>query len=307
MTDPGIPSDPQQIFLSPTALEEEVDNISGPSPEEISEDTLITDSTAIPDGVIKSYLSILRGKVDKEIEFAKKPKCYQDGTFWIRAKCAFFALEKSGKTSLGVTPDSLCWPDVYLWRPDCIHTGNFKCPTPGCQKARTGVPLSPKGWNDNPIARRVVGLDRVYYIMTKRVQCATAGNGCGKSWNLYDPKIMEQLDPGLAAAFPAFLTHRSGIDKTLMTLIRAGMANSINSNSWAKVLRELHVREKDLRELQYLYAVTKKREGIKHPTKLYQPFSDFEDRSHQEKTNVLYRLAKTCIVAIDTIAESPPS
>ncbi|KAJ7906865.1 hypothetical protein B0H13DRAFT_1480542, partial [Mycena leptocephala] len=100
--------------------------------------------------------------------------------------------------------------------------------------------LSPKGWNDNPIARRVVGLDRVYYVMTKRVQCSTAGNGCGKSWNLYDPKIMEQLDPGLAASFPAFLTHRSGIDKSVMTLIRAGMANSMNSNSWAKVLRELH-------------------------------------------------------------------
>ncbi|KAJ7835695.1 hypothetical protein B0H13DRAFT_1516560, partial [Mycena leptocephala] len=153
----------------------------------------------------------------------------------------FFALEKAGKSADGVTPSSLYWPSVFLWLPEFLHTTGFKCSNAACQKAYTGVPLSAKGWNDNPIARRVVGLDRVYYVMTRRVHCAPAGNGCGKSWNMYDPKIMEQLDPGLAASFPAFLTHRSGIDKSVMTLIRAGMANSMSSNSWAKVLRELHL------------------------------------------------------------------
>ncbi|KAJ6528995.1 hypothetical protein B0H19DRAFT_900365, partial [Mycena capillaripes] len=160
---------------------------------------------------------------------------------------SLFALQKSGNSAPGVSPASLYWPSVFLWLPDILHTGGFKGTNPVCQKFHSGVPLSPKGWNDNPIARRVIALDRVYYVMTRRVHCAAAGNGCGKSWNLYDPKIMQQLDSGPAASFPAFLTHRSGIDKTLMTLIRAGMANSMNSNSWAKVLRELHVREKDLR------------------------------------------------------------
>ena len=51
---------------------------------------------------------------------------------------------------------------------------------------------------------------------------------CGKIMNLYDPIIMEQLSPGLVAAFPAFLTHRSGINKTLITLIRAGMAHCVS-------------------------------------------------------------------------------
>jgi hypothetical protein len=43
--------------------------------------------------------------------------------------------------------------------------------------------------------------------------------------NLYDPVIMDHLPPGLAAAFPAFLTHQSGIDKTLITLICVGIAH----------------------------------------------------------------------------------
>ncbi|KAJ7495368.1 hypothetical protein FB451DRAFT_1020008, partial [Mycena latifolia] len=197
------------------------------------------ESTAVPDGVIKSYLSALKDQFDREIRLSTKPNCYQNGAFWVHPKDPYFSLEKSSRTETGVTPSSLYLPSVFLWLPDCLHTGELKCSNPVCQKARTGVALSPKGWNDNPIARRVVGLDWVYYVMTKRVQCARAGNGCGKSWNLYDPNIMEQLDPGLAASFPAFLTHRSGIDKSVMTLIRAGMANSMNSNSWAKLTKFL--------------------------------------------------------------------
>ncbi|KAJ7452542.1 hypothetical protein FB451DRAFT_1374025 [Mycena latifolia] len=264
-------------FFSNAGLDE--DDIPGQLPDENSDDTPSMESTVVPDGVIKSYLSALKDQFDREIRFSTKPNCYQNGTFWVHPRDPYFSLEKSGRTETGVTPSSLYLPSVFLWLPDCLHTGELKCSNPVCQKARTGVALSPKGWNDNPIARRVVGLDRVYYVMTKRVQCARAGNGCGKSWNLYDPNIMEQLDPGLAASFPAFLTHRSGIDKSVMTLIRAGMANSMNSNSWAKVLRELHIREKDLRELQYLYAIMRERAGIKHPDKAYEPFSDFEDQS----------------------------
>ena len=100
-----------------------------------------------------------------------------------------------------------------------------------------------KGWNTDPIARHVVGLDHVYYIMTQHIQCKATGSsdGCGKSVNLYDPLVLDQLEPGLAASFPAFLTHRSGIDKTMLTMIRAGIANHLSASSWSKILCELHV------------------------------------------------------------------
>ena len=80
------------------------------------------------------------------------------------------------------------------------------------------------------------------------------------------------------AAFPAFLTHRSGIDKTLMTLIRAGMANRVSSNAWSQILRELHVREHDLRELQYLDTIQKHRKQPGNMSNAYLPFSEFEDQ-----------------------------
>ncbi|KAJ7174303.1 hypothetical protein C8R46DRAFT_88386 [Mycena filopes] len=258
-------------------------NDTSPIPEDSSEDISPPESTAI-DGLIKTYLSGIKDQIISELKMTQKVKCYDEGTFWMHPRDPYFALQKSGKSPTGVTPDSLYWPSVFVWLPEYLHKNGLaalglKCPNSACQKHHTGVSLSPKGWNDDPIARRVVGLDRVYYVLTRRVQCASAGNGCGKSWNLYDSKIMEQLDPGLSAAFPAFLTHRSGVDKTVMTLIRAGMANSMNSNSWAKVLRELHFREKDLRELNYLYAVMTEQAKGNHAVKVYEPFSDFEDRS----------------------------
>ena len=114
-----------------------------------------------------------------------------------------------------------------------------------------------KGWNTDPIACQVVGLDQNYYIMTMWIHCRDTGGGCGKSYNLYDTVVLDQFDQRLMAAFPAFLTHHSGIDKTLMTLIRAGMAHCVSANAWSKILCELHVHEHDLRELQCLHAVQK--------------------------------------------------
>jgi hypothetical protein len=100
--------------------------------------------------------------------------------------------------------------------------------------------------------------------------------------NFYDPIIMDQLSPSIVAAFPAFLTHRSGIDKTLMTLVRAGMAHHVSSSAWSKILRELHVRQHDLQELNYLHAIHRDKKwqyavGVKDE-QLYKPFSDFHNK-----------------------------
>lgn len=40
-----------------------------------------------------------------------------------------------------------------------------------------------------------------------------------------------------------------------MALIRAGMARRLCGNGWSNVLRELHTRERDIRELVYLHHI----------------------------------------------------
>jgi hypothetical protein len=140
-----------------------------------------------------------------------------------------------------------------------------------------------KGWNTDPVACHVVGLNHVYYIMTQHIQCKATGSsdGCGKSMNLYDPSILDQLEPGLAASFPAFLTHRSGIDKTLLTMIRLGIAHCLSASSWSKIMCELNVCEHDICEVQYLYAIQKEKKMAAQfdiAEKSYIPFSEFKDK-----------------------------
>ena len=110
---------------------------------------------------------------------------------------------------------------------------------------------------------------------------------------MYHDKILQQLPPHLRDQFPgshftlnpvsflishiAFLTHRSGIDKRLMTLIRSTIAHGLTSNSWEAILRELHVRRRDLVERDYLHAL---QSSALHtlPDKLV-PFSSFSDKA----------------------------
>ena len=103
--------------------------------------------------------------------------------------------------------------------------------------------------------------------MTMRIQCRARHDqpelgGCGKSYNLYDPVVLKQFNSRSIAAFPAFLTHRSGMDKTLMTLVRAGKSHQVSANGWSAIFCKLHVHEHDLHELQYLQTIQMQ---MKHP------------------------------------------
>lgn len=220
-----------------------------------------------------------------EITAQKMPSCYKNGTFWIHPAQPFFALQKAMNTGDGLNPSGVYHPPVFLWLPHLLEgQPKIMCPNSECGLyMKQTNPMTIKCWNDNPIARRVIGLDCNYYVMTQRIQCRKyGGSGCGKSYNLYDPLILDQLDPGLVAEFPAFLTHRSGIDKTVMSLIRAGIAHRLSSSAWSKILRELHMRNHDLREIKYLYAIQRDQklcESIGAEAKLYQPFSAFNDKT----------------------------
>jgi len=237
-----------------------------------------SEDSAAPSGILQTFLLGLKERLSKEIEASHMPKCYQQNQFWIRPDDAYFAMHKAEVSPDSLSPHLLYIPPVFVWLPHLLEDKTLKCQNPQCHQH----PLTVKGWNDNPVARRVVSLDGLYYVITQRVHCDKRSQGCGRSMNLYEPVIMEQLSPGLAAAFPAFLTHRSGIDKTLMTLIRAGIAHRVSSSAWSKILRELHVRQHDLQELNYLHAIhkDKKRQcalGVEDEQS-YEPFSEFHDK-----------------------------
>ena len=256
-------------------------------PESLGDDELVgeeepppesPEDSVTPSGIVQAYLLGLKERLSREIEGKRMPKCYQQHQFWIHPHDAYFAMRRAQVSADGLSPHPLYMPPVFVWLPHLLEGTTLKCQSPQCHHH----PLTVKGWNDNPVARRVVSLEGLYYVITQRVHCDKRTGGCGKSMNLYDPVIMEQISPGLAAAFPAFLTHRSGIDKTLMTLIRAGIAHRVSSSAWSKILRELHVRRHDLQELHYLHAIhneKKKQHAVGvEDEQAYEPFSEFHNK-----------------------------
>ena len=211
--------------------------------DEILDDTHngVNDSEDISvTGIVASYLSPVKEKLQSEINSYGRPSCYDNNTFWIYPPDHFFALCKSQSTGLHLS--SLYHPKVFVWLPEYfIGKDVITCQNSECLYYQDNKhPMTMKCWNDNPVACRVVGLNSNYYIIMKRIQCHKSKNsstsGCGNSFNFYDPIILDQLDPGVVAEFPAFLTHRSGIDKTLMALIQAGISHRLSASAWSKIL-----------------------------------------------------------------------
>ncbi|KIK00314.1 hypothetical protein K443DRAFT_73432, partial [Laccaria amethystina LaAM-08-1] len=88
----------------------------------------------------------------------------------------FFAMNKAAISAGGITPESLYFPDVFVWIPTLLNGDNkhvfkdHKCIGSGGKNKE----LSIKGFNDNPIACRVTTLDSCYYILTQRHNVAKA-------------------------------------------------------------------------------------------------------------------------------------
>ncbi|KAJ7159203.1 hypothetical protein C8R43DRAFT_1177962 [Mycena crocata] len=284
-TTPNIPSlphipiiIPEDELASPTPVPPDVLQPAEASaclndmPSHVMEDTeeQPVEDEPDPKGVVQEY--ILRQMMDirdRQLPKHGMPDCYRVGkTFWIRPPNRWFALQEYKSTAAELVPDPCYYDDIFLWLPKCLLPKDFEFLCIFCGKAK----MSDAGWNSNPTARRVVNLDSCYYILSKRVKC----DSCRKSCSLYEDKILAQLPKHLANEFPAFLTHRSGIDKNLVTLIRSSIAQGLTPHAWERILRELHVRKRDLGEQSYVHALNHCAPA-QLPDDLI-PFSSFNDQ-----------------------------
>lgn len=76
--------------------------------------------------------------------------------------------------------------------------------------------------------------------------------------------------------FPAVLTSKGGVSKTVANLLRPCMQNSMGPQRFQKLLRELHVLRHDQLELQYLLSCLAKKKGLLRNYS-FLPYSNFED------------------------------
>ncbi|KAF8075254.1 hypothetical protein FPV67DRAFT_1728203, partial [Lyophyllum atratum] len=172
------------------------------------------------------------------------PPLYHDQrTFWFPQPATFFQL-----CSLDISPEAIYPCDMFLWDPECLLPDGIACPNKNCGTRlwRHGVILRP---------RRVVDLDRTYWIIGYRYRCPKCVRPNTVTFRSWDPQILATLQRPLAAQFPARLSHRSGMSINALNFMRSCFQHGMGAKQFSNSLLVQHLEKYDALQLQYLQTI----------------------------------------------------
>ena len=157
------------------------------------------------------------------------------------------------------------YQDVVVWVPD--EQWGVEC-TPCCPSCGKNDKVGVHGYRTNHFGRRIVSLSSHYFIMSRRYICygckeergkaeaAIAATAEREGINIevipstkpytfmgYNPKSVSLLPFGHGDSFPAFFTHRSGVDKKIIDLMRPLFNAGVRPEQLSNILLELHSKE----------------------------------------------------------------
>jgi len=162
-------------------------------------------------------------------------------TFWFEQQSSIFILE-DGPPS----PTLLYNPRFFLWDPKALYKD---LPCPICRQVlqRHAVMSRP---------RRCVDLTSEFYIIGYRYRCPNCLHPTTKkktvTFRSWDSRILAVLPPALAAEFPAYLSHRSGMSKALFSWMRMCFSNGMGAKWFSDSLLAEYLLRYDELQLQYL-------------------------------------------------------
>ena len=266
---------PLQVVNHPPIVaeldEEEDDDVDCYFDDELDDEDVDNHNDDVePEGVMHTYIEAIyrrlqyetTGKIKGlEVKWLLNFLRVKAHGFWIRKEHAEFFCGK-----LGIEFEhSTYYRDVKVWLPD-EQWGRIAMPCClGCKKnSRVGV----KGYRTNHFARRVVTLYSSYYVMSRRYIC----HGCKEeraaleervvrtaalnsveveitqdmpqyTFMGYNPVSVGLLPFGYGDNFPAFLTHRSAVDKSIIDWMRPLYDSGVRPEAFSDILLELHSKE----------------------------------------------------------------
>lgn len=201
------------------------------------------------------------------------------GYTWVTQKDAWQLLRK------GWSEESfrkIYLPDVFIWAPHKCDDVTLKCPR--------GHTLKSKGTFDKPKARRVLDLNKSFYLMQWRYECQTCSTEnvrrvaseqepCQVTWGSGHKVILDQLPPPLRKQFQIFLTHRSAVTFDVALLTRQCFSGGIGPKNLHDFLQERYKKTfADLEEtVLETFCHLEKKGTLAHLRQKITP-STFEDR-----------------------------
>ena len=179
-------------------------------------------------------------------------------SWWLRASSAEFVCKKLGITFY----EPSYYRDIRVWLPELQWGKEATPPCPCCKSARrVGV----HAWRDNHFGRRICDLTSHYFVMTCRYICHACQQDHAQvkaaavraglqisddpmvpppyTFMGYDAGSTALLPHGHGLTFPAYLTHRGGVDKIIVNLMRPCFDGGLRPHGMSRMLLELHTQE----------------------------------------------------------------
>ncbi|KAJ3280443.1 hypothetical protein HDU79_011705 [Rhizoclosmatium sp. JEL0117] len=191
------------------------------------------------------HIENLKAKWSREMKTERSLRMYTDPT---KASFVDYAphpsLSRYARQS--ISPDSDYKRDVVAWVPHLLMPNNtIICPC--CNKTK----LQAKGWQHNPIARRVLAMDTHYHLVSYEYYCPQ----CKKSMLGSTKEVRSKLSTWLAGCFPAVLTQSGAIDHSLYTMLRGFVARGFPPHRVRELIVEATHERKEFSELLWLAMV----------------------------------------------------
>jgi hypothetical protein len=152
--------------------------------------------------------------------------------------------------------------DIHIWLPEERWGNSYIPPCPNC---KTNCNVKPWSFPGHP-ARRIFTLQSAYYVMTRRYRCTECASVAilepekkkkpSQTFMGWDLDSLPLINFGRGRQFPAYLTHKSGIDKTLLDLLRALIPRGIRPETFSDIVTEMNAKQysNEMIDREYLLA-----------------------------------------------------
>ena len=144
---------------------------------------------------------------------------------------------------------------VFLWLPH-FYVDELRCPRCRGILEKNGA-LAP---------RRVCDTDSNYEIVAWGYYCR---KGCRSHFHGWSREFLASLPAWLRLAFPAVLSHNSGLSRNVVSMLRVSNQHKMGPNGFRSLLLETHTQRFSILQAQYLEAVfelVNSRQGLGDPS-----------------------------------------
>lgn len=121
-----------------------------------------------------------------------------------------------------------------------------------------------------------------FYLMTMNYRCTRIE--CRKTFSGCDQGIVKQLNPDHQSAFPAILTHKSGVSKDFSNIMRSSFQHGVGPHRLSKITRILYTHRFDERQFVYYSGINDFKPNVASQllngaeSQASDQFSDFSDK-----------------------------